>query len=95
MSIEVVVFQYVFAWHSLSDACPKCQALNGQEFHDQDLFQEKLFSVIWGDLWDLNRDIPLTHPNCRCQLEVRVTDVKFNVDSFVEFARLAEKAGVR
>jgi len=90
MSIEVTIFQYVFAWHSLSDACPKCQSLDGKEFYEQDLFQEKLFSEVWGDLWDLNRDIPLTHPNCRCQLEVRVTNVTFNVDEFSELSRLTK-----
>jgi len=80
-------FSYVFAWHALSDACPKCQSLNGQEFYDQDLFQEVLYSPIWGDLWDLNNDHPLTHPNCRCQLEVRVN---VDVTQIREYTVLAE-----
>jgi len=66
------IADYIFTWQALTDACPKCQSLNGQEFRDQDLFQEVLFSVVWGDIWDLNRDHTLAHPNCRCQLTVRV-----------------------
>jgi len=72
MSSVDEIFSYVFAWHALSDACPKCRLLDGQEFRDQDLYQERLFSVIWGDIWDLNVNHSLAHPNCRCQLEVRV-----------------------
>jgi hypothetical protein len=68
-------FTYVFAWHSLSDACPKCQNLNGREWHDQDIFQEMLWDPIWGELWDLWADQSMMHGmsgTCRCQLEVRV-----------------------
>ncbi len=73
--------EYVFAWHSLSDACEKCRHLNGREWRDQDLFGEVLWDSIWGNLWDLNADHPLTHINCRCQLEVRVI---FNEDKFLQ-----------
>ena len=67
---------YIFTWFSHADACKKCLALNGRDFHDQDLFQEVLWDPIWGDLWDLNADHSLAHGrqqyNCRCQLTVRV-----------------------
>lgn len=63
---------YVFAWHALSDACPKCQKLNGREWHDQDIFQNTLWDPIYGDIWNLDASQTLAHPNCRCQLEVRV-----------------------
>ena len=62
----------VFMWHSLSDACPKCRSLNGHEWREQDLFQNTLWDAVWGDVWNLNADYSLAHPNCRCQLEVRV-----------------------
>ena len=72
MSEEVdSAFTYVFAWHALSDACPTCQALNGTEFYKQNIFQNTLWSAS-GDIWDLDNDKSLVHPNCRCQLEVRV-----------------------
>lgn len=64
---------YVFVWHALTDACQKCRRLNGKEFHDQDLFQDVLWDSIEGNIWDLNADHSLTHPHCRCQLEVRTT----------------------
>ena len=65
-------FTYVLTWHSLTDACPKCQQLNGHEYRDQDIFKETLWDPIWGDIWDFITDHTLAHPNCRCQLEVRV-----------------------
>ena len=77
---------YVFTWHALSDACRVCRGLNGYEFHDQDLFQERLWSPIWGDVWDLNANHSLAHGvrqyNCRCQLEVRV---EFNIEEVEEW----------
>jgi len=81
------MFKYIFKWNDLSDACPKCRSLNGREWRDQDLFGEVLFDVIWGDLWDLNADHPLTHPNCRCQLIVRV---EFDWSKWDELQELRE-----
>jgi len=83
---------YVFTWHSLSDACPKCRSLNGQEFRDQDLFQQRLFSHIWGDIWDLDADHSLAHGeqqyNCRCQLEVRVEFKPEEIEEWNTFLEL-------
>lgn len=91
MSVAEEAISYVFAWHALSDACPKCQALNGREWCEQDLFQDVLWDPIWGDVWDLNADHPLTHPHCRCQLEVRI-NVNLNViPSYLEVIDLTEK----
>jgi len=81
------IIEYVFAWHALSDACPVCQALNGREWHNQDIFQEVLWDPFYGDIWDLNRNIPLTHPNCRCQLEVRVIIHWDNIRGLAEFKK--------
>jgi hypothetical protein len=76
MSEAEELVTYVFTWHALSDACPKCQNLNGKEWHDQDIFQEILWDPIWGNLWNLDLNHSLAHGrkqyNCRCQLEVRV-----------------------
>jgi hypothetical protein len=76
---------YIFSWHSMGDACPKCAALNGQDFQDQDIYQETLWHPIWGDIWDLVADHSLAHPNCRCSLEVRV---KVNWDQLRETGQL-------
>ena len=72
------IASYIFMWISHLDvkACKKCRALHGQEFRDQDIYQETLWSAIYGDVWDLNADHSLAHGraqhNCRCQVTVRV-----------------------
>jgi len=79
---------YVFAWHALSDACPKCQALNGREWREQDLFQNMLWDPIYGDIWNLDASHTLAHPNCRCQLEVRVERVEITPEIVAELVSL-------
>lgn len=43
-----------------------------REYRDQNIYQNTLWDVHWGNIWDLNADHSLAHPNCRCQLTVRV-----------------------
>jgi hypothetical protein len=66
---------YTFMWHALMDACPECRQLNGRVFEGQNIWQNTLWDPFWGDIWDLNIDMPLTHggtgAHCRCQLEVQ------------------------
>ena len=83
--------RYVFTWHCLSDACPKCQRLNGREWRDQDLFGDVLWDPFEGDVWDLTGDGSLAHPNCRCQLEVRVI---IDYRQQTEFAQLAQRLDI-
>lgn len=64
--------RYIFKWNALTDACPKCRRLNQREWWDQDLFQNLLWDPYEGDIWDLDANMTLAHPNCRCQLAVRV-----------------------
>jgi len=83
---------YVFMWHALSDACPKCQALNGKEWLDQDLFTHTVWDSVYGDVWDLDADHSLAHGaqqyNCRCQLEVRVAVELDELNEYAEFREL-------
>lgn len=69
------LFSYVFIWQALSDACPKCQALNGREYRGQDAFAPELVDPEFGPIWDLNANHSLAHGsqeyNCRCHLEVK------------------------
>lgn len=71
---EIATYRYM--WNAVGDACPKCRSLHGYDFGDQDIFNERLFSRIWGDVWDFDADHSLAHGaqqyNCRCQLTVRV-----------------------
>jgi len=76
MSTKEDYISYVFAWHSLSDACDKCKKLDGREWHDQNIYQGRLWDYIYGDVWNLDGNHSMAHGmyqyNCRCQLEVRV-----------------------
>ncbi len=64
--------RFTFMWHTTwTEPCPKCQSLDGRTFTDQSLFQHTLWDPIYGDLWDLDNDYPLIHPNCKCVLEVQ------------------------
>lgn len=66
--------KFTFIWHTTwLNPCPKCQRLNGRAWTSQSLYQHVLWDEIEGDLWDLDNDIPLTHPNCKCVLEVQYT----------------------
>ena len=66
---------YTFTWHALSDACPKCRALNGKDYVNVDVFKEVVWDPVWGDVWDLDAAVSKAHPNCRCQLELRKIDI--------------------
>lgn len=72
---------YVFAWHSLSDACPKCQRLNNRDFwlRGRDLDRGIIWALGEGEVWDLDKGHSLAHPNCRCQLELRNVEIETDV----------------
>lgn len=59
-------------WWATPDACPKCSGLHGYVFRDVDIFQSHLTHPIYGDVWDLDLNISLMHPNCKCCLEVTI-----------------------
>lgn len=64
--------RFSFVWHTTwSEPCEKCLHLDGTTWDNVSLFDNILYDPIWGDIWDLNNDLPLTHPNCKCYLEVR------------------------
>jgi len=81
---------YIFMWHSMGDACRKCQSLNGQTFENQSIYQQMLWSPIWGDLMDLDTGYLFTHPNCRCQVEVQAQVNIKEIDELTEFQRFLE-----
>ncbi|MDH5786972.1 MAG: hypothetical protein OEZ40_01590 [Candidatus Bathyarchaeota archaeon] len=88
-------FKYIFMWHSLSDACPKCTSLNGREWTEQSIFQETLWDVFYGDIWNLDAGHSLAHGkaqyNCRCQLTVRV---EVDITKLEEYKALREQLRV-
>ena len=62
---------YLFTWHT-NWACPckKCQTLDGRMYSDVTIYDPYLFDGEFGNIWDIQNDEPLTHPNCKCYLEV-------------------------
>ena len=69
-----------FVWQAMETACPKCAELNGVEW-TQDIYAPTLHDPFFGDVWDLDTDCSLAHPNCRCALLV---SVEFNPDQWTE-----------
>ena len=83
--------QFTFTFHtSWMEPCKKCQALNGKTFQGQDIFNGTVWDPIWGDIWDVENDLPLTHPNCKCYLDVQYESsleelLHIKPDGFEEF----------
>lgn len=55
-----------------------------KEYIDQNIFQSTLWDPVWGDVWDLDAGHTLAHPNCRCQLAVRIKLEALNVQREAE-----------
>jgi hypothetical protein len=55
-------------WYAYFDACPVCKDLNGQVWETPRL-TGTLIHPVHGPVYDLDADVSLTHPNCRCFLE--------------------------
>jgi hypothetical protein len=100
MSIETLnadsAYSYTFTWISEADACEQCQKLNGT-YEGQSIYQHALIHPLYGEVWDLDTDLPLTHGhtgiNCRCRLEVQVTIdyTKLNMGNLLETAKQFSK----
>ena len=70
------IIHYVFTWHTGGfHPCRECQALDGRQYRDQDLFAPVLIDPEFGPIWHLDGDFPLTHPDCQCYLHVEVESV--------------------
>jgi hypothetical protein len=72
-------FHYTFTWRNLFDPCKRCYALRGYTWTDADIYDGVLWHPIWGDVWNLDLDLPLTHGgsgiNCKCFLDIQTTVV--------------------
>lgn len=70
-------FHCTFTWQVLGDPCRQCQSLAGYTWIDTDIYAGTLWHPIWGDVWNLDLGIPLTHGgtgvNCKCYLDIKVT----------------------
>jgi hypothetical protein len=63
--------RFKFTWHTAwMEPCRKCESLNGRTYEGTSIYAGALWDSIWGDIWDIENDLPLTHLNCKCYLEV-------------------------
>ena len=63
--------KFKFTWHTNWDKpCHVCKSLNGNTYLGTNISEGVLYDPIWGNIWDLYNDMPLTHPHCKCYLEV-------------------------
>ena len=62
---------FAFTWHtSWNEPCHKCLQLEGTRWDGVSLSDPVLVDERFGPVWDIQNDVPLTHPNCKCFLEV-------------------------
>jgi hypothetical protein len=89
------VTKFIFTWITVGGCpCKKCLSLNGKTWADQSIYNPVLVDDLWGPIWDLQNDLPLTHPHCQCFLEVSVwVDMSFD-PSLIEFAEELDKCRV-
>jgi hypothetical protein len=73
-------FSYTFIWKALELACDKCAELDGMEWN-ADLFGRVLSDPFFGDVWDLEADQSLIHPNCRCAV---ICNAEFHPEEWTE-----------
>jgi hypothetical protein len=75
---------FELTWSAFSDACEKCRFLEGTKWTLNDI-TGSLTHPEFGDVYDLDADISLTHPNCRCWLQV---DVNIDLEKSLLIASL-------
>jgi len=63
---------FIFRWIAFPGCCRKCSFLNGRIWINQDVFQPVLLDSEFGPIWDLDRDVSLAHPHCKCSLDVEI-----------------------
>ncbi|MFA5365900.1 MAG: hypothetical protein WC325_12025 [Candidatus Bathyarchaeia archaeon] len=85
-------YSYTFTWISEADACEQCKKLNGT-YEGQSLYQHALIHPVYGEIWNLDTDLPLTHGhtgiNCRCHLivHVKIDYTKLNMGKLLETSK--------
>jgi len=88
------------SWHALTDACPRCRELDGEVWMFPQL-TGTLTHPSFGAVYDLDADISLTHPNCRCYLEItpvielEKTDFYQNLEKDFQEVRMDMPSNVR
>jgi len=86
---------YEAIWHTAMDerTCTKCMQLEGQTWTFPEL-KGPLVDPRFGPVYDLDNDAPLTHPNCRCFLEVRPIVELEKSDVFQSLNQMFQEVGM-
>jgi len=90
--LEKSALFFTFTWQTIDvDACKKCLAMNGTQWQTLEL-TPVLVHPLFGDVYDLEIDKSLVHPNCRCYLQI---DVQVDLEKIPTVANFSEEiAGV-
>jgi hypothetical protein len=67
---QAPIISFTVTWHAFNDACPKCQTLNNYVWKIPEVLETTLIHPTFGDVYDFDADVSLTHPNCRCWVEI-------------------------
>jgi hypothetical protein len=87
------VVTYEVLWQTFAaDACLKCQMLQGETWNLKSL-TGTLVSESQGAVYDLDADVCITHPNCRCFLHVVPQIELENIELFKALKETFVKAG--
>ena len=87
------VVTYEVLWQTFAaDACLKCQVLQGETWNLKSL-TGTLVSESQGAVYDLDADMCITHPNCRCFLHVVPQIELENTELFKTLKETFVKAG--
>jgi hypothetical protein len=79
---------YLFTWHTAwLEPCEKCKRLEGRMYSEYTLESDYIYDGEFGNIWDIQNDMPLTHPNCKCFLEVEIFTAVENAAPFKELAK--------
>jgi len=83
---QIIVTTLIWNTTGVSEPCRTCASLDGLDW-EQDLNESILHDPSFGNIWDLDADMSLVHPNCRCNL---IVDVKVNFDQWTDLSAFAQ-----
>ena len=86
--------EYLITWRCYQDACPECQSLRDYPFVFEGALPQLLIHPHWGPVWDVVNDVSLTHPNCRCTLEVYVRVDWAKIPEFYELQTVLQQYNI-
>lgn len=85
---------FEIGWHAWGDACDKCITLDGQKWF---VAKTELTGILthpeFGAVYDIDADVSLTHPNCKCWVFVEPLFELMETEAGLAVAELAIESG--